>query len=214
MRTGSPEQCSTGGDGGGQAERALRPGSREDFDHLYRISYPKILATLVGVLGDHAAAEDCAQETFARALRAWARWKPDAPAEAWLHRIALNLAISARRRQRFQHLGDLVRLLGSGLPHADPGEAGGEGLFVALRRLPPKQAAAVVLRHFHGYSNREISAALGIPERTVASRLATARQRLRTELDVVSGTDCGGGPAGREEMGTSPASRVLTENAL
>ena len=52
----------------------------------------------------------------------------------------------------------------------------------ALRKIPTKQAAALVLRHYHGYTNREIAAALGIPERTVASRLAAAKARLKVEL--------------------------------
>jgi DNA-directed RNA polymerase specialized sigma24 family protein len=46
---------------------------------------------LLAVLRDHPAAEDCAQETFVRAYRSWKDWKPDAPAEAWLHRIALEI---------------------------------------------------------------------------------------------------------------------------
>jgi RNA polymerase sigma-70 factor (ECF subfamily) len=52
--------------------------------------------------------------------------------------------------------------------------------------LPPRQAAIIVLRHLHGYSNREIAAALGIPERTVASRLLAAKAKLRTSLDEKS----------------------------
>ena len=52
----------------------------------------------------------------------------------------------------------------------------------ALAQLPPKQAAAIVLRHYHGYTNRAIAQALGIPERTVASRLAVAKARLRVML--------------------------------
>lgn len=51
-----------------------------------------------------------------------------------------------------------------------------------LHALPPRQAAALVLRYFHGYSNREIGQALGIPERTIASRLIRARARLRERL--------------------------------
>ena len=55
-------------------------------------------------------------------------------------------------------------------------------LAMALAKLPPKQAAAIVLRHYHGYTNRAIAQALGIPERTVASRLAVAKERLRVML--------------------------------
>lgn len=59
---------------------------------------------------------------------------------------------------------------------------GAVALAEALRRLPPKDAALIVLRHHHGYSNREIAAALGAPESTVASRLAAAKRRLQAEL--------------------------------
>jgi RNA polymerase sigma-70 factor (ECF subfamily) len=52
----------------------------------------------------------------------------------------------------------------------------------AMKKLPTKQAAALVLRHYHGYSNREIGAALGVPEQTVASRLAAARKQLQAVL--------------------------------
>jgi RNA polymerase sigma factor (sigma-70 family) len=65
----------------------------------------------------------------------------------------------------------------------------------ALHQLPPKQAAIIVLRHQHGYSNREIAAALQIPEATVASRLATAKARLRQQLGDAWGET---GPAEKE----------------
>jgi RNA polymerase sigma factor (sigma-70 family) len=51
-----------------------------------------------------------------------------------------------------------------------------------MKKLPTKQAAALVLRHFHGYSNREIAAAIGVPEQTVASRLGAARKQLQAVL--------------------------------
>lgn len=157
-----------------------RAGDREDFERLYLTSYGRLLGTLVGVLGDRAAAEDCLQEAFEKAFRAWPAWRPTAPAEAWLHRIAINSAVSYQRRQRLREAGELVRRLGRPAPPPDPAEAAvSSELTSALRRLPAKQAAAIVLRHYHGYSNREIAYALGIPERTVASRLAAAKARLR-----------------------------------
>jgi RNA polymerase sigma-70 factor (ECF subfamily) len=170
-----------------------RPGSDLDFDRLYRETYPRLLATLVAVLNDRTAAEDCVQEAFLRAYRNWSRWKPDAPAEAWLHRIALNVAINARKREQLRTVGQLMLRLGRPTPEPDPAErvAGGV-LLEALRKIPPRQAAALVLRFHHGYSNREIAVALGVPERTVASRLAAARRRVRDHLS----------PAWREGMGT------------
>ncbi len=166
---------------------AYSPGDQADFDRLYRTSYGRLLGTLTGVLGDRAAAEDCCQEAFVRAYRAWPSWRPDAPAEAWLHRIAINTALSYRRRAKLREVGELVRRLGRPSAALDPTEvAESSELAAALRKLPPKQAAAIVLRHYHGYSNREIAAALGVPERTIASRLAAAKERLRRELGVSS----------------------------
>ena len=99
-----------------------------------------------------------------------------------MHRIAINVAITSRRRERLREVGQLVRRLGVPAP-ADPADsAGSSDLLQELRALPPKQAAAVVLRYFHGYTNREIGHALGLPERTVASRLIRARARLQERL--------------------------------
>jgi RNA polymerase sigma-70 factor (ECF subfamily) len=138
---------------------------------------------LITVLGDRAAAEDCAQDTFERAYRSWSSWRPDAPVEAWLHRIAINVAVSDRRRARIRHAGELVRRLGRPSPAPDPTAlAERSDLIRALRKLPTKQAAAIVLRHFHGYSNREIAASLGVPDQTVASRLTAARKQLQAAL--------------------------------
>lgn len=158
------------------------PGSLEDFERLYRDSHQRILFTLLGVLRNREAAEDCAQEAFAKAFRSWARWKPDAPAEAWLHRIALNLAISYRRQQKIREVGEVLRRLGRPATVGGDADPASIDLLDALRALPREQAALVVLRHLHGYTNREIAHALRIPESTVASRLAAAKGRLRRVL--------------------------------
>jgi RNA polymerase sigma-70 factor (ECF subfamily) len=138
---------------------------------------------LITVLGDKAAAEDCTQDTFERAYKNWSSWRPDAPVEAWLHRIAINVAVSDRRKVRLRQAGELVRRLGRPSPPPDPASlAERSDLIRALRKLPTKQAAALVLRHFHGYSNREIAASLGVPDQTVASRLTAARKQLQAAL--------------------------------
>ena len=163
-------------------EQRYRPGSREDFDRLYCATYQRVYGTLLALLRNRAAAEDCTQEAYLRAFRAWPRWQPDAPAEAWLHRIAINVAVSYHRRERLREIGQLLRRLGPP-PDTDPGDAlASSELLAELGRLPRRQAAALVLRYFHGYTNREIGHALGVPERTVASRLIRARARLQERL--------------------------------
>jgi RNA polymerase sigma-70 factor (ECF subfamily) len=165
------------------ASEEYRAGSEADFERLYRNTYRRILGTLITLTRDFPMAEDCAQETYERAYRSWARWKPDAPVEAWLHRIAINVAGSHRRHQRLRTAGELIRRLGRPVGETDQSAmAERSDLYRALRKLPTRQAAALVLRHYHGYSNREIAAALGIPDQTVASRLAAARKHLKAVL--------------------------------
>jgi RNA polymerase sigma factor (sigma-70 family) len=164
-----------------------RAGSRDDFDRLYRDSYERVFRTLVGLLRDRTAAEECVQEAFVRAYKAWPRWRPDAPAEAWLLRIAINQAGSYRRRESLRSIGETIRRLGhpSSAQFADPTHSA--ELLDAVRRLPTAQAAAIVLRFVHGYTNREIAASLGVAESTVASRLAMAKARLRADLESTGG---------------------------
>lgn len=154
-------------------------------------------ATLVVILRDPTAAEDATQEAYLRAFRAWKGWKQEAPAEAWVYRIALNVAFTHRRRERLHEVGELLRRLGRPRD-PDPTDFTQPDLVREVRALPPKQAAALVLRHLHGFTNREIAAALGVPERTVASRLAAAKARLRARL----------GSRLEADLGTSDTSKV------
>jgi RNA polymerase sigma-70 factor (ECF subfamily) len=165
------------------AVEVYEPGSEADFERLYRNTYRRILGTLIALVRDVPTAEDCAQETFERAYRRWKDWRPDAPVEAWLHRIAINVAISDRRHQRLRQAGEVIRRLGRPGPGPDPSSvAERSDLFQAMKKLPTRQAAVLVLRHFHGYTNREIATAMGVPEQTVASRLAAARRHLQAVL--------------------------------
>ena len=160
------------------------PGDLEDFDRLYRASYARIVRTVAGIVGSLEAAEDCAQESFARAYRAWGGWRPEVPAEAWLHRIAVNTAISYRRKEQIRTLPSLLRRLGAPAPHSDPADAAtNRAVLPELRRLPPRQSAAVILRYYHGYTNREIAAALGVSERTIGQRIADGLSALRIRLE-------------------------------
>src|SRR5216684_8910050 len=174
------------------SEPSYRPGIKDDFDRLYRATYQRVFATLMMILRNPAAAEDATQEAYLRAFRGWDRWKQEAPAEAWIYRIALNVAFTHRRKERLHDAGEVLSRLGRP-KETDPTQIGEPDLRRELRALPPKQAAAIVLRHLHGFTNREIAAALNVPERTVASRLAAAKMRLRSRL----------GDQARLEMGIS-----------
>ena len=167
---------------------SYKPGNEADFERLYQTSYGKILGTLTAMLGDRAGAEDCAQDAFERAYRRWSTWRPIAPAEAWIHRIAINAAVSYQRKMKLREVAEVLRRLGRPGLSPDPQEqVDRRDIADAIAKLPPKQAAVIVLRHYHGYTSRAIAQALDIPERTVASRLAVAKGRLKVMLKHMHG---------------------------
>jgi RNA polymerase sigma-70 factor (ECF subfamily) len=148
------------------------------FPLLYQREYANVYRTVRAIVLDASEAEDLTQECFAKAYRARTRYKPTAPPGAWLHRIAVNTAISHLRRRR------LARLLPTRLYQAPDdreyvrSEARGL-LEAALAQLNPQLRAAVVLHYFHDYSRDEIAGILGIPSGTVASRMAKAMSIMR-----------------------------------
>lgn len=157
-------------------------GNSADFDRLYKTSYGKILGTLTTVLRDRSAAEDCAHDAFERAFAKWPTWQPIAPPEAWVFRIARNAAVSHQRKSRIREVDEVIRRLGVPIPRPQESD---RDLRLALQQLPAKQAQAIVLRHYHGYTNRAIAHALHVPEGTIASRVRGASARLRLLLAEV-----------------------------
>jgi RNA polymerase sigma-70 factor (ECF subfamily) len=134
--------------------------------------------------GDRAAAEDVAQEAFARAHAALGRFRGESSLPTWFYRILVNEAQRYRRwrwvRERF----------GGAMPEdpPDPGPAaaGDPALRAriarAVMRLPRGQREAFVLVHLEGLSLREAADATGRATGTIKSHLHRALRSLRAEL--------------------------------
>src|SRR5260370_3397473 len=125
-----------------------KPGDEADFERLYKASYGKILGTLTAMLGDRATAEDCAHDACERAYRKWNTWKPIAPAEAWVHRIAINAAVSYQRKMRLREVGEVIRPIGRpGLGPDPQDQIERRDLAEALAKLPSTHAPPPLRRH-------------------------------------------------------------------
>jgi RNA polymerase sigma-70 factor, ECF subfamily len=158
--------------------RGFEVGAQAAFAELYAAEYPSVYRTVRGIVLDEAAAQDVTHEAFEKALRAWDRLPDKGVAKPWLHRIAVNTAISYWRRQK------LARMLPAKLFVPGDGEAydGVEDkslVSVVMRPLKPELRAVVVLHYYHEFSRDEIAEMLEIPPGTVASRLAKAMQIMR-----------------------------------
>jgi len=153
----------------------------DSFAAFYTASYQRLLGQLFAVTGDLAEAENLLQEAYARAYARWAQVHAYDRPEAWVRRVALNLAAMAARRMR-RRAAALLRL---GPPPAVP-ELSPEllDLHKALRTLPLGQRQVIVLHHLGGLPVEEVARELGLPTGTVKSRLARGRRALAQVLET------------------------------
>jgi RNA polymerase sigma factor (sigma-70 family) len=139
----------------------------------HRDSLARFLAATVG---PHEA-DDCLQETLIAALRAYPRLRPGSNVRAWLFAIARNKALDEHRARARRPVP--VAALDDGSARA-PSD-GDEDLWAAVRRLPPKQRAAVVLRFVNDLPHREIARVLDCSEEAARRSLHEGLARLREE---------------------------------
>jgi RNA polymerase sigma-70 factor (ECF subfamily) len=159
-------------------------GDRRAFADLV-IRYQKpIYNAAMHMLHDAEDARDVTQTVFLKAYEHLDDYDPKFRFYSWIYRIALNESINAlHRRHRGEPL-DEQELDG----HAGPDdEVGSDQLTrrvrAALMTLRPDYRAVIVLKHFLDSSYEDMSEILGIPDKTVKSRLFTARQALKEALN-------------------------------
>jgi RNA polymerase sigma-70 factor (ECF subfamily) len=153
--------------------------SESQFDRLFRALYPRVLRSAHLMLGDRAAAEDVAQEAFARLL-ARGELPPD-HAERWVFKVARNLAISRLRAvRRILPLSDAEAMEGW--------ESGGDTerrallLSAAVRALPGKQQEVVAMRIYGELSYEAIAKATGRTLGAIKQELHRAKLALTEKL--------------------------------
>jgi RNA polymerase sigma-70 factor (ECF subfamily) len=149
------------------------------FEEFYAATVDRLLGHLFLVTGDLHAAEEIVQEAFTRASMRWPRLRSYDVPEAWVRRVAMNLAADRARSLRRQTRA-LMRL---GPPPAVPSVSVETlALVEALRTLPVRQRQAVVLHDLADLPVAEIAQALAVPSGTVKSLLARGRRALAAKL--------------------------------
>jgi RNA polymerase sigma-70 factor (ECF subfamily) len=157
-----------------------------EFDDFYRGSHSRLLRQLVLVTADPAEAEDCLQEAYLRASMRWDRLVSYEAPEAWVRRVAINLA--ANRAKRLRRRAALLLRLGP--PSAVPAlSAESVDLAKALTALPVGQRQVIALHYLTGLPVAEIAEVLGISESAVKVRLHRGRKALAALLadDTIEG---------------------------
>lgn len=132
--------------------------------------------------GDHAWADDLAQETFLRAYRELKRYRGASRLETWLLGIAFNLFRNDRRRRREAPLDE--RTPEPVAPETGPLSDLRQDLAGALARLPDDQQLALRLSLHHSLTHEEIASTTGWPLGTVKTHLSRGKDRLQELLSA------------------------------
>ena len=161
--------------------------ARPVFEDLVESYSAEIFAYVWRLTRDPQDAEDCLQESFARAFKAFDRLNGNANARAWLYRIATNTTFTYLKKRRHQN-GQIVEAdLNLASPGDGPAEAASRretlaAVARAVEGLPARQQAALVMRKYQELSYPEIAQALGCSEDAARANVYQALKSLRGSL--------------------------------
>ncbi|HEX6665850.1 MAG TPA: sigma-70 family RNA polymerase sigma factor [Solirubrobacterales bacterium] len=155
------------------------------MERVFREEWGRVLATLIGLLGDFDLAEEAAQEAFATAAERWPREGTPANPRAWLISIGRNRAIDRIRRNRT--LAEKTKLLEEpGFVQSDELEEASwpderlELIFTCCHpALSTEAQVALTLRTLGGLETEQIARAFLVPTPTMAKRLVRAKKKIR-----------------------------------
>lgn len=159
----------------------------EDFRAFAVSRWPGLVRLAFGLTGDRWTAEDVAQTALARAYVAWWRVSRADDPDAYLRRILVNASNRRFRRHRVaEEPGEPPETAVE-----SPADLVGEraALLAALRQLPPRQRAVIVLRYWEDLTDAQIAAALGCSAGTVRSQLSRALAKLRESPALGEGAE-------------------------
>jgi|SRR2546423_653057 RNA polymerase sigma-70 factor (ECF subfamily) len=168
-------------------------GDSSAFGELVHRHQDRLYNTVYRLLDNAEDAQDVVQEAFLNAYQSLRLFKGDAQFFTWLYRIAVNSAISLRRKRRVVLTMDAPPAGRMVLEPIDESEVTNPGhaleraederrLQNALNRLSLEYRTVLVLKEIEGLKYEEIAAALQVPIGTVRSRLHRARLELREQL--------------------------------
>lgn len=153
-------------------------GEADAFEILVTRYQRVLFSVALRMLGDYADAADATQVAFIKAYERLDSFDPRFRFFSWIYRILVNECLNTRRG-RHPHAEITPDLRGNGTPfEAFAANERRHRVQRALLELSIESRQVVVLRHFADLSYDEIAATLGVPSKTVKSRLYSARQQL------------------------------------
>lgn len=175
----------------------LKQGESEAFTPLVEMYQTPVYNLCYRMLGNPQDAEDAAQETFWRAYQAIHRYDPRRSFATWLLSIAAHYCIDQQRKRKLPSF-DIDLLPEGNVPDHSPTpervisqKEQDQILHNMLDKMNPQDRAAIILRYWYDFSEKEISKALKLSISAVKSRLFRARRQMAkiwgsTQLNSIS----------------------------
>ena len=159
-------------------------GNRE----MQKLLYERFAAAMKGVCLRYCKtsfeAEDIMHDAFLKVFKNIDKFKGDCPLEGWVRRITINTALShLRSRLHKTEASETDELVEIAEPETAFSTFAAEELMELVRSLPPKYQAVFNLQAIEGYSYKEISEMLDVPEVTCRSHYLRARNMLREMVE-------------------------------
>lgn len=164
-----------------------RDNDNEAFKELIKKYQSQVAATVIGMLGYCAEAEDVGQETFIRFYKSLDKFRGDSSVSTYLTRIAINLSLNELKRRKrkgklfYNNANDKIKDIPDQSNSKKQREIK-EIVHQGIQNLEPKFRAVLVLRLIDGYSTQETAQILKLPMGTVLSRLARGQKKLKEIL--------------------------------
>ena len=163
-------------------------GDRRAFERLYRSNVNRVYWICVRMVVDRTRAEELTQDVFVRAWDKLHQFRGESSFSTWLHRMAVNLVLNARKsdgrlRSKFEEQDEEQGL--DALPAASRQMIGaGEmlDLEAAIAKLPAGARRVFVLHDVEGFKHEEIAQEMGVTTGATKAQLHRARMLLRQSL--------------------------------
>lgn len=163
---------------------ACKKGDRQAMDILVRQYEKPVYNAAYRMLGNPDDAADITQITFVRAMERLDQFNPEFKFFSWIYRIAVNESINQlKRNKKSEPLAETQPAIGPGVEDIVASGQMSKEVQTVLMTLDERHRAVIVLRHFSDFSYQQIAVILRIPQKTVKSRLFSARQKMKSKLE-------------------------------
>jgi RNA polymerase sigma-70 factor (ECF subfamily) len=181
--------------------RKVAAGDQEAFCQIVRTNRNMVVNVCFSLLNDREKAEEAAQDVFLQIFKKAGEFKGKSKLSTWIYRIAVNHAISARRRDRLFQKNEIIRqaastdLVALKAPKSDSPYSRLEAKEIrvtlrnALDSMPEKQRTIIILHKMEGLSSKEIAKILNISLSSAEARIHRAKINLKKKLSrLLSGS--------------------------